>query len=114
MKAWPYAIGWVFLAAFTLLLTAILRLVCQLKRKSMASRQSNLFKKEICKLYSILTMFSAAYLFRAYFDITIEKRVFNVKFLALYAVYNLIWDFAPVMMLLVFHARNFGSNLIGQ
>ena len=64
--------------------------------------------REICKLYVVLTVFNITYLLRGFYDLNSgRKDIPTLKVVIISLSYGLLWDFFPVMMLMIYHYRNF-------
>ena len=105
---------YIYFCLSTILFICVLYLVSLLKKKrNQISWQSNeraYFNKEICKLWIILSVFSATYMIRGIWD-TLSLRKNDSFGLLVWSVLNgLLYDFIPVMLIMYFHYRNFSKE----
>ena len=65
--------------------------------------------KEICKLYAVLVLFNITYLIRGTYDFIAKGDLpdLTLRYLFFSMTLGLLWDFAPVMLLMIYHYRNF-------
>ena len=110
MDQWAAAIGYTCYLMGALLLSSVFFLVSRLKKKaSVVSTKivKENFSKEICTLWTILFTFSITYLIRGLFDQIFIWRVFSFKFIIYDIPINILFDCIPIMLMLMFHFKNF-------
>ena len=100
-----------FYGLAVLLFVCVFWLVTLLKKKrdqvSRSSVDKQAFNNEIRTLWIILSVFSGTYLLRAVWD-TLYNPTFNHFWSMMAAVLTgLVWDFMPVMLIMIFHHHNF-------
>lgn len=113
-----YVISGLLYFLFVLLVISVVWLISRLKKKSNQVYKSDvnksLFDKEIKILWVILSVFSFTYLIRAVWD-TMTSELYKSYALMVSAMsLTLLWDFAPVMLLLIFHYRNYREQALLQ
>ena len=96
-----------------LLLFSVFLLVSRLKKKaSLVSTKivKENFSKEICTLWTILFTFSITYLIRGFFNQIFEWRhTMDLRFSIYDITINILFDFIPIMLMLMFHFKNFSE-----
>ena len=110
MSNWSTAIGWSFCFLSFILFLSVYTLISRLKKIDRISRsqdEQGSFNRKICALLATLTMFSSTYMLRFAWDQIVKPD--SGEFVAILEgiVVALICDFTPIMILLVFHYRNF-------
>jgi hypothetical protein len=65
------------------------------------------FDKEIKILWVILGVFNITYLMRAVWDMMTDEFYISYTIMVSVMLLAIVWDFVPVMILLVFHYRNY-------
>ena len=113
---WSIPQGWCFFSLSFVLLLCVYFLISRMKKKrdQITSSQTDqeIYNKEIHTLMAILCIFSSTYMARgswALFSAYFNKSKFVQTLIPLFI--GLICDFAPVMVLLVFHFKNFGKKI---
>ncbi len=69
-----------------------------------------MFDKEIKLLWLILGVFNITYLVRAVWDSTTNEFYVNYGEMVSVMLLAILWDFVPVMILLVFHYHNYKAQ----
>ena len=79
------------------------------KKKQAASSQADreFFNREMCELLAVLIIFSSTYILRGSWDIKMTSNLTEFWGMIESLSIGIICDFAPVMLLLVFHFKNF-------
>ena len=88
-------------------LLIIMRKGQRLMTYSLEQDGKKMLNKAQCKLYIILLVFNSTFATRAYYDFKASADTFDLKTLLLELGLSVCWDFIPVMMMLIFHYRNF-------
>ena len=93
-----------------LLLLSVFWLVSRIKKKialvSTKIEKAN-FSQEICTLWTILFTFSITYILRGFYDQIDGLQNTNYIFQIIAITIFLLFDFVPIMLMLVFHYKNF-------
>ena len=102
-----------------LLLFSVFLLVSRLKKKAQLVSTKIVkenFSKEICTLWTILFTFSITYLIRGLFNQIFEwRQSLDFNFVLYDITINILFDFAPIMLMLMFHFKNFSElNISGE
>ncbi len=96
---------------FFLLGISVLWLISRLKKKrdqaQGESDKQRMFDKEIKLLWVILGVFNITYLIRAVWDSVTNEFYVDYGTMVGVMMLAILWDFVPVMILLVFHYRNY-------
>ncbi len=69
-----------------------------------------MFDKEIKLLWLILGVFDITYLVRAVWDSTTNEFYVNYGEMVSVMLLAILWDFVPVMILLIFHYHNYKAQ----
>ena len=99
----------VLFCLFTLLLISVLWLVSRLRkrREQVPENERDKFSKEIYRLWLILGIYAITTLCRAVWDVTMNVYYEQYWQMVGIMLMALLWDFLPVISLLIFHFRNF-------
>ena len=99
----------VLFCLFALLLISVLWLVSRLRKRrdQVPENERAKLSKEIYRLWLILGIYAITTLCRAVWDVTMN--VYYEKYWSMVGIMlmSLLWDFLPVISLLIFHFRNF-------
>ena len=96
-----------------LLFVNVFWLVSRLKKKKSLTKvrvETASFNKEICTLWIILSVFSVTYILRGTWDLTIKASYNNFEKQLWAVLTGLLFDFLPIILILVLHYKNFGEK----
>ena len=111
LSNWANVIGWCFFSLSFFLFLSVYFLIRRLRKKrdqiSTSQNDEESFNREIRALIAILIIFSSTYMLRGAHDqmVIVDAGEFVATLEGLVII--LICDFAPLMVLLVFHFKNF-------
>ena len=109
--------GWVFGGMFILLFVCVLWLISRLRKKRdmilRGTLEQNFYNTEIFTLWVILGVFSITYLLRALWDILTDPKHASFETMLIDMNIGIVCDFFPVMLLMIYHYRNFKDKKAG-
>ena len=111
IRSWLDVIVVLLYVQFTMLALIMIWLIRLIKRKrdqvQLSELQQAVYDKEILTLRIILGVFSASYLVRALWDTFYDPRSTTFGSLSGAIALGIVFDFFPVMLLILLHYRNF-------
>ena len=102
-----------------LLLVSVFILINRLKKKKLlvsTKNEKENFSKEICTLWTILFTFTVTYFLRGLFNQIYEWQYkMGFLFSILEITFGILFDCVPIMLMLMFHFKNFRElNISGE